>query len=94
MGKMFDMDMLLKRSAKPSFPGPNPGGTSRSNSNLCKWVAVFLCTATREFTLLNNCVCMFMRIFCMLREPRGENGGNQKFNNCQMLKSDAPRGKI
>ncbi|MGN0184762.1 MAG: hypothetical protein ACI4AL_06555, partial [Aristaeellaceae bacterium] len=36
----------------------------------------------------------FMRIFCMLREPRGENGGNQKFNNCQMLKSDAPRGKI
>ena len=41
MEKMFDMDMLLKRSAKPSFPGPNPGGTSRLNGNPNGRVAVF-----------------------------------------------------
>ena len=56
------MDMLLKRSAKPSFPGPNPGGTSKLNSNLYKQVAVFLYAATRKFTLLNHCVCMRMHI--------------------------------
>ena len=45
---MFDMDMLLKRSAKPSFPGPNPGGTSKSNSNLYKRVAVFVLSPDRQ----------------------------------------------
>ncbi|MDY5219946.1 MAG: hypothetical protein SPH82_05120 [Eubacteriales bacterium] len=86
------MNNHFLRSAKPSFPGPNPGGTSKPNSNLYKQVAVFLYTTTMEFTspiIVSARSCAYS----VWRVSQEEKMEKIEINNSQMLISAAPRVK-